>query len=48
MDFLQTLKDMLGISTSQYDFILIIFACWFFVYFAKQLFALFGVMLHWK
>lgn len=48
MEFVQTLKDFLGITNNQYDLFIIIFALWFLAYFAKSLFALFGVMLHWK
>lgn len=48
MDFVSTLKDFLGVSTSQYDLVIIIFALYFLLYFARSLFALFGVMLHGK
>lgn len=42
------LMDMLGVTGTHYEFIVTIFACFFVLYFGKQLFSLFGMMLRWK
>ena len=42
------IMDILGVSGPEYEFIVTIFGCFFVLYFGKQLFALFGMMIRWK